>query len=114
MTGMRGFDPKWRDFPDYILGITKAIWEDRDIAGLHHWYTDDLAVRTPASIVRGNQAVIAATMATLAEFPDRQLLGEDVIWSGDEERRAFSPRTVSFASLPTASPASTAVPPAQG
>lgn len=24
-------------------------------------------------------------MATLAEFPDRQLLGEDVIWSGDEE-----------------------------
>ena len=25
-------------------------------------------------------------MATLAEFPDRQLLGEDVIWCGDEDR----------------------------
>ena len=29
--------------------------------------------------------MIAATMATLAEFPDRQLLGEDVIWSGNPE-----------------------------
>jgi len=82
---MKGFDARWRDFPDYILGITKEIWEDRNISGLHHWYADDLAVHTPASIVRGNKAVIAATMATLAEFPDRQLLGEDVIWCGDED-----------------------------
>ncbi|MGI9498634.1 MAG: nuclear transport factor 2 family protein [Geminicoccaceae bacterium] len=87
---MKGFDPKWRDFPDYILGITKEIWEDRNISGLHHWYTDDLAVRTPSSIVRGNKDVIAATMATLAEFPDRQLLGEDVIWSGSEDEGFLS------------------------
>ncbi len=82
---MKGFDPKFKDFPDYIIGITKEIWEDRNIQTLHHYYTDDLAVRTPASIVRGNKDVIAATMATLAEFPDRQLLGEDVIWSGNPE-----------------------------
>ncbi len=82
---MKGFDPKFKDFPDYILGITKEIWEDRNIQTLHHYYTDDLAVRTPASTVRGNEDVIAATMATLAEFPDRQLLGEDVIWSGNAE-----------------------------
>ncbi|MGI9487682.1 MAG: ester cyclase, partial [Geminicoccaceae bacterium] len=87
---MKGFDPKWRDFPDYIIGITKEIWEDRNINGLHHWYADDLAVRTPASIVRGNKDVIAATMATLAEFPDRQLLGEDVIWCGDEDEGFLS------------------------
>lgn len=24
---MVGFDEKWRDFPDYILGITKEIWK---------------------------------------------------------------------------------------
>jgi hypothetical protein len=36
-------------------------------------------------IQRGNQAVIASTMATINEFPDRELLGEDVIWSGDAE-----------------------------
>ncbi|MEJ6391400.1 nuclear transport factor 2 family protein [Gymnodinialimonas ulvae] len=79
---MKGFDPKFRDFPDYIIGITKEIWEDRGIATLHAYYSDDIVVRSPASIVVGNQGVIAATMATLAEFPDRVLLGEDVIWSG--------------------------------
>ena len=82
---MKGFDPKFKDFPDYIIGITKEIWEDRQIATLHHYYTDDIIVRSPASIVVGNKGVIAATMATLAEFPDRTLFGEDVIWSGTPE-----------------------------
>jgi predicted ester cyclase len=82
---MKGFDPRWRDLPDYILGITKEIWEDRGIHTLHRSYAPTMPVRSPASVVVGNQGVIAATMATLAEFPDRQLLGEDVIWSGDEE-----------------------------
>ena len=80
---MQGFDPKFADETDYILGITQEIWEDRGIATLHHYYAPTLAVRSPASIVVGNTGVIAATMATIAEFPDRLLLGEDVIWSPD-------------------------------
>lgn len=83
--GLKGFDKRWKTFPDYILGITKEIWEDRGIATLHQYYAPDIVVRSPASVVIGNQGVIAATMATLAEFPDRQLLGEDVIWSGSAE-----------------------------
>lgn len=82
---LKGFDKKFKDFPDYILGVTKEIWEDRGIATLHQYYAPDIIVRSPASVVRGNQNVIGATMATLAEFPDRQLLGEDVIWSGNDE-----------------------------
>ncbi|WP_204115898.1 ester cyclase [Shimia biformata] len=82
---MKGFDEKFVDFPDYIIGITKEIWEDRGIATLHHYYSPDIVVRSPASVVIGNQNVIGATMATLAEFPDRELLGEDVIWSGTPE-----------------------------
>lgn len=82
---LKGFDKKFKDFPDYILGITKEIWEDRGIATLHRYYAPDIVVRSPASVVRGNGNVIGATMATLAEFPDRQLLGEDVIWSGSDE-----------------------------
>lgn len=82
---MTGFDPKFADFPDYIIGITKEIWEDRGIATLHQYYAPDIVVRSPASVVVGNEGVIAATMATLAEFPDRTLLGEDVIWSGTPE-----------------------------
>jgi hypothetical protein len=82
---LTGFNPRWVDFPDYIIGITREIWEDRGIATLNHYYAPDIVVRSPASVVTGNQGVIAATMATLAEFPDRQLLGEDVIWSGSAE-----------------------------
>ena len=87
---MQGFDPKFTDFPDYIIGITKEIWEDRGIATLHDYYAPDIVVRSPASVVVGNQKVIGATMATLAEFPDRQLLGEDVIWSGSPETGMLS------------------------
>ncbi len=87
---MKGFDPKFKNLPDYILGITKEIWEDRGLATLHHYYTDTIPVRTPSSVVVGNADVIAATLATLAEFPDRVLLGEDVIWSGDEENGFLS------------------------
>lgn len=82
---MRGFDTKFKDFPDYILGITKEIWEDRGIATLNKYYAPDIIVRSPGSLVVGNRDVIAATMATIAEFPDRTLLGEDVIWSGTPE-----------------------------
>ncbi len=87
---MKGFDPKFQDFPDYIIGVTKEIWEDRGIATLHDYYAPDIVVRSPSSVVVGNQGVIAATMATLAEFPDRQLFGEDVIWSGDPEAGMLS------------------------
>ena len=87
---MKGFNEKFKDFPDYIIGITKEIWEDRRIATLHEYYAPDIVVRSPGSVVVGNEDVIAATMATLAEFPDRTLLGEDVIWSGDPEQGMLS------------------------
>ncbi len=80
---IEGFDQRWKDFPDDLIGITKEIWEDRGIATLHQYYAPTIPVRSPASLVIGNQNVIAATMATLAEFPDRTLLGEDVIWCGN-------------------------------
>ena len=87
---MQGFDPKFTDFPDYILKITHEIWEERGIDTLHKYYAPEIIVRTPASVVVGNQGVIAATMSTLAEFPDRRLLGEDVIWCGTPETGMLS------------------------
>lgn len=87
---MKGFDPGYRDLPDYILGVTREIWEERRVSALHRYYAPDVPVRSPASVVVGNQGVIAATLATLAEFPDRRLLGEDVIWSGDEREGFLS------------------------
>ncbi|MEP4194835.1 MAG: ester cyclase [Aliishimia sp.] len=87
---MEGFSDRFTDFPDYILGITQEIWEQRNVASLHHYYAPDIPVRSPGSIVFGNAGVIGATMATLAEFPDRRLLGEDVIWSGSPEEGMLS------------------------
>ena len=87
---MKGFDSKFSDFPDYILGITKEIWENRGLSTLDSYYAEDIIVRSPTSIVIGNKGVIGATMATLAEFPDRRLLGEDVIWSGTPEKGMLS------------------------
>ena len=84
------FDPATADPADWILGITREIWENRRIATLRRHYAEDIAVRSPASVVVGNGSVIPATMATLAEFPDRELLGEEVIWHGDRERGFLS------------------------
>jgi len=82
---MTGFDPKFATPEDYILGITHEIWEGRSVDTLNHYYTPDIPVRSPAGVTIGNAAVIEATNETLREFPDRQLLGEDVIWSDDGE-----------------------------
>lgn len=81
-----GFETRWTDPTDYILGITRDIWEDRKIAALQKYYAEDIVVRSPASVVVGNGGIIAATLSTLAEFPDRQLLGEDVIWQATKAR----------------------------
>ena len=96
---MQGFNPKFNTFPDYILGITHEIWEQRGVDSLNHYYADDIIVRSPASVVIGNQAVIKATYATLDEFPDRQLLGEDVIWSGTPEAVSYTHLTLPTSQL---------------
>jgi len=82
---MKGFSNQFTDLPDFILKITQEIWEDRGLATLHHYYADNIPMRFPSGLARGNAGVIDGTLATLAEFPDRRLLGEDVIWSGNEE-----------------------------
>ena len=82
---MKGFSSRWKNFPDYILGITHEIWEERQFRTLDHYYAEKIPMRFPSGLVIGNRAVIDGTMATLAEFPDRELKGEDVIWSGDDE-----------------------------
>ena len=87
---MKPYANNWQDFPDYIIGITKQIWEDRGIESLNHYYAPDIVVRSPMGIQRGNETVKASTMTTIHEFPDRQLFGEDVIWSETPENGHLS------------------------
>ena len=53
---MKGFSQKFIDFPDYILGITKEIWEDRGITTLNEYYGEDMYLRMPLGVYRGIKA----------------------------------------------------------
>ena len=82
---MKGFGSKFKDLPDYILKITYQIWENKDMESIMQYYAENIPVRSPSGVIYGPEAVVEATKATQQEFPDRQLLGEDVIWIGNEE-----------------------------
>ena len=87
---MKGFDSKFKDLPDYILKITYQIWEAKDVESIMQYYAKDIPVRSPQGVIFGPELVVKATYATLNEFPDRQLLGEDVIWIGNEDEGYLS------------------------
>ena len=55
---MKGFSNRWKDFPDYIIGITQEIWEHRGVGTLNHYYADDIPVRSPMGVQRGNVEVM--------------------------------------------------------
>ena len=82
---MKGFNKKYKNFPDYILKITKQIWEGKDVDSIGEFYTKNIPVRSPFGITYGNKPVIEATYNTLREFPNRQLMGEEVIWNGNDD-----------------------------
>lgn len=82
--GMRGFAAEFRDLDHYIRVITDRIWEGGRIDDIRTYYSDPCIVETPAAVSTTVQAVIDGTRATLAMFPDRRLLAEDIIQSGDD------------------------------
>jgi hypothetical protein len=83
--GMQGFHAEFRDLNDYIRVITDRIWEGRQIEAIRDYYSDPCAVITPSGASTDVQSVIDGTRATLAQFPDRRLLAEDVIQAGDAQ-----------------------------
>lgn len=82
---MQGFDPEFPDLETYIRVITARIWEGRRLEDIRRYYADPCTVETPTDVTRTAQQVIDGTAATLAMFPDRRLLAEDIIVSGDAE-----------------------------
>lgn len=76
--------PETGAYPDvtsFIYGITREIWEERGIGGkLDRYYAPDILLRAATGLTTSNKGVTAQTLQTLHQFPDRQLVGEDVIW----------------------------------
>ena len=96
---MKGFDAEFQDLDHYIRVITDRIWEGRRLDDIRRYYSEDCAVETPAAVSIGVEPVIDGTRATLVAFPDRRLLAEDIIVSGNEHdgflssHRILSPMT---------------------
>jgi predicted ester cyclase len=79
----------------YILGITHEIWERRQIDSILDYYGEDIEVFSLEGITRGAKSMVKGTRDTLDAFPDRLLLGDDIIWSGNLERGFSSHRITS-------------------
>ena len=96
---MKGFHAEFNDLDHYIRIITDRIWEGRRLGDIHTYYSDPCVVETAMSVSTSVQEVIKGTESTLAMFPDRRLLAEDVIVSGDamggylSSHRIISPMT---------------------
>jgi len=80
---------------DYILGITFEIWEEGRVEEILRYYSEDCVVFGLDGITRGAQQMVEQTHATLSAFPDRLLIGDDVIWSGTVSRGFSSHRVLS-------------------
>ena len=78
---MVGFDPQYRDFVDYIMKITHQIWEEKGIGVIYDTYHNNVTMHLGTSSLVGIKDVVANTLATLHAFPDRRLIGQNVIWS---------------------------------
>ena len=65
---MKGFDKKYQDFPDFILKITKQIWEGKDVESIAKFYTDE----------NGNRFALGFGQRSVRKSTRRQSTFEDM------------------------------------
>lgn len=85
-----GYEPVYRDFVDYIIRCTHRIWEEKNVGLCRTHYSGDCVMHTLAGQTIGAEAVVQNTVAALAGASDRQVIGEDVVWSADDDGRLYS------------------------
>ena len=89
-----GFDEEYRDIVDYVLKITHRIWEEKGIGVIYDTYHNDVTMHCASSNLVGIKDVVANTLMTLHSFPDRRLIGEQVIWSKHDTKGYLSSHRV--------------------
>ncbi len=87
---LEGFEPVYRDFVDYIIRCTHRIWEEKNIGLCRNHYSADCVLHMLAGPAVGAGIVTQNTIGTLGAYPDRMVIGEDVIWSEDEPQTFYS------------------------
>lgn len=85
-----GYEPVYRDFVDYIIRCTHRIWEEKNIGLCRTHYSEDCVMHTLAGPQVGCEIVVQNTVSALAMSSDRQVIGEDVIWSDEEDGHLYS------------------------
>lgn len=75
--------PPFANIVDYILGITYEIWEEKRVDRIQQYYTPQSRIYTLKGIVQGADQVERGTRKMLAAFPDRILIGDNVIWRSE-------------------------------
>lgn len=87
---MEGFAEDYNDFVDYILKITHRIWEEKGIGIIYDTYHNNVVMHAGSQNITGIKEVISGTLQTLHSFPDRKLIGQNVIWSSFDKNGFLS------------------------
>lgn len=87
---MEGFDPDYLDFVDYITKMTHRIWEEKGIGYIYKSFHHGVTMHHGSTSTKGIAAIVARNLQTLHAFPDRRLIGENVIWSGNDKEGFYS------------------------
>jgi hypothetical protein len=75
-----GFDDEFIDIVDYIIRITHRIWEQKNVGLCRHYYAEYCPVHTLGAYADEVSSIVSGTLQTISTFPDRSLIGENVIW----------------------------------
>ncbi|MGE7607953.1 ester cyclase [Peribacillus frigoritolerans] len=87
---MNGFDAEYLDIVDYVIKITHQIWEERGIGIIYKTYHNNVTMHCGSLNLQGINSVISNTLQTLHAFPDRRLIGGNVVWSGNDKEGFYS------------------------
>lgn len=82
---LKGFEPCYSDIVDYIIRCTHRIWEEKGVGVIYSHYAHNIPIWTSDGLTYGREIVVENTLKTLAAFPDCKLIGDEVIWCGNEE-----------------------------
>ncbi len=84
-TKLINFDSKYLDYAHYIYTITHNIWEEKGIGTIYDTYSNNVVMHLGNLNVSGISSVIAGTLSTLHGFPDRKLIGQNVVITEEGE-----------------------------
>lgn len=87
---LAGFDDEFIDIVDYIIRITHRIWEQKNIGLCYDYYGEICPVFTLGAYSERVEDVVQNTLKTVAAFPDRSLIGENVIWKAEADGTYYS------------------------